>query len=235
LAGTLAQKNAEVLSGVVIGQLIRKGAPLLIVSGSAKLDMATQNAAFATAEGTLMQIASAQICEHYGIPTHSCVPTSDSHCLNQQIGIENMKSIFMNIAGGTSLIVNAGMFAGGQTAAFEQIVIDNEIVKLSRRLMAGIEVNQETLVPEAIRSVGPMGNYLMEDSTLSNLRSGEWLESEIFVRENYETWRSSGGKTIVDNAADVVERLRNRDDVALPREKHDRIQSIIEDFEKQHG
>ena len=96
-------------------------------------------------------------------------------------------------------------------------------------------MNRHTLASESIRNVGPTGNFFLEDSTLSNLRSGEWLESEILVREIYDTWRSNGGKTIVEKAAEVVERLRNKDDVALAKEKQERIEKIIEDFEQQHG
>lgn len=235
LAGTLAQKNAEALSGVVIAQLIRRGAPLLIISGGAKFDMRTQNAVFATAESSLLQVAGSQMLEHYGIPSHACVPTSDSHVLDQQMGIENMKSIFLNIACGTSLIVNAGMFAGGQTASLEQLVIDNEMVKLSRRLQQGIKISEEKLALESILRVGPMGNFFLEASTIENLRSGEWIESELFVRESHDTWRDRGGQNVVERASEVVNRLRSRDDVPLETGNQDRIQEIIDRFEAQYG
>jgi len=232
LAGTLAQKNAEALSGVVIAQLIRKGAPVLLANGAAKFDMRTQNAVFGSAEGSLLDLAGTQMLNHYGIPSHACVPTSDSHCLGQQIGIENMKSIFTNIVCHTSLIVNAGMFAGGQTAAFEQLVIDNEIVRVSRRLMQGVEVTKEKLALESVFSVGPKGNFLVEPATLVNLRSGEWIESEIFVREAYDIWRGRGGKTITERAAEVVEQLRSKKDLSLEQDKQERIRNIIDRFEK---
>ena len=234
LAGTLAQKNAEALSGVVIAQLIRKGAPVLLVNGAAKFDMRTQNAIFGSAEGSLLDLAGTQIFNYYGIPSHACVPTSDSHCLDQQIGIENMKSILTNIACGTSLIVNAGMFAGGQTAAFEQLVIDNEMVKVSRRLMQGLEVTDEKLALESVISVGPMGNFLVETSTIENLRSGEWMESEIFVRESYDIWREQGGKTMTERAVEVVEQLQSKDDLSLEQDKQEQIQNIIDRFEKRY-
>lgn len=234
LAGTLVQKNAEALSGVVIAQLIRKGAPILIINGAAKFDMRTQNAVFGSAEGSLLEIAGSQMLNYYGIPSHACVPTSDSHCLDQQMGIENMKSIFTNIACGTSLIVNAGMFAGGQTAAFEQLVIDNEIVKVSRRLMRGLAITDEKLALESILRVGPMGNYLVEPSTIENLRSGEWIESDIFVRESYDIWREQGGRMMAERASDLVEQLRNRDDISLEPGRQKRIQNIIDRFENRY-
>jgi len=145
-----------------------------------------------------------------------------------------MKSILTNIACGTSLIVNAGMFAGGQTAAFEQLVIDNEMVKVSRRLMQGLEVTDEKLALESVISVGPMGNFLVETSTIENLRSGEWMESEIFVRESYDIWREQGGKTMTERAVEVVEQLQSKDDLSLEQDKQEQIQNIIDRFEKRY-
>ena len=235
LAGALVQKNAEVLSGVVLAQIVRKGAPLLAISGTAKFDMGNANAVFSAPENNLLDIAGNQLSEFYGIPSHGCVPTSDSHILDQQIGIENMRSIQMNIASGASLLVNAGMFASGQTASFEQLVIDNEIVKIARRLQDGVKVNRETLAIEAIKRVGPKGNYLVDDSTLAHLRTSEWMESQLFVRETYDRWDQDGKKTLVDRAGELVDSLRMKEDVFLPEEQQKQIRESLADFESRYG
>jgi trimethylamine--corrinoid protein Co-methyltransferase len=235
LAGALVQKNAEVLAGVVLAQVVKEGAPLLAVNGTAKFDMRSANAVFSAAENTLLEIAGNQLSDLYGIPSHGCVPTSDSHVLDQQIGIENMRSILMNIASGASLIVNAGMFASGRTASFEQLVIDNEVAKIARRLHEGIKVDRETLAVEAIRRVGPKGNYLLDSSTVSHLRSGEWLESELFVRETYDRWEQEGRKGLVGRAAEVVDILGAKEDVPLPQEVREAMRAVIAAFESRQG
>ena len=127
------------------------------------------------------------------------------------------------------------MFASGQTASFEQLVIDNEIVKTARRLQAGVQVNRETLAIEAIKRVGPKGNYLLDESTISHLRNPEWMESRLFVRETYDRWEQDGKKALVDRAGEIVDSLRMKEDVFLPKEQQKRIRASIARFENRYG
>ncbi len=42
-----------------------------------------------------------------------------------------------NMVSGTDLLVNAGMYAAGETASYEQLVMEDEIFRVVRRLVKG--------------------------------------------------------------------------------------------------
>ena len=54
------------------------------------------------------------------------------------------------------------MLEMGMTMSYEQLLIDQEIVKMIRRVLQGIAVNKETIALDVIKKVGPAGNYLSE-------------------------------------------------------------------------
>jgi trimethylamine--corrinoid protein Co-methyltransferase len=232
LAGNLIQKNCEVLSGVVVAQLVNPGTPLLCYNGGGQFDMSSLTALLGTPEVTLIIIAGSQLARYYGLPTHACIPTSDSHELDEQLGMENALQVIAGILGGSDLMVNAGMLATGETAAFEQLVLDNELFKLARRMARGISVDLEHLCLDAFRRTGPMGNFLEDPSTLRFLRSEEWSTSPVFTREKYENWKAKGSQSVVEKAADVVESLKRREDVPLDAEQSREIAAIIRAFEQ---
>jgi trimethylamine--corrinoid protein Co-methyltransferase len=235
LSSNLVQRNCEVLSGVAIAYLVKEGTPLLNYNGGGQFDMMSITGVLGTPEVNLIAIAGTQLADYYGIPTHACVPCSDSHCMDMQLGIENMLLTLTGMASGTDLLVNAGMYATGETASFEQLVMDDEIFRIARRLVKGFEVNKETMCLDAIKSVGPEGNFLTDEMTLKNLRSGEWSGSDIFTREKYESWMRKGGKTVIEKAADKVECVNKLEDVPLESGKRKLLDEIIVDFEKRHS
>jgi len=232
LAANLVQKNCEVLSGVVIAQLANPGTPLLCYNGGGQFDMSSLTALLGTPEVTLIIIAGSQLARYYGLPTHACIPTSDSHELDEQLGMENALQVIAGVLGGSDLMVNAGMLATGETAAFEQLVLDNELFKLARRMAQGISVDLEHLCLDSFRRAGPMGNFLEDPSTLRFLRSEEWSVSPTFTREKYENWKGKGSKSAVQKAADAVEILKRREDVDLGTDKKREIAAIIRNFEQ---
>ncbi len=68
LAGTVVQHNAEVLSGLTLGQLVRPGAPMFYSSSTTTLDMRYGMAAVGSPEGAVLNAALAQMGQYYHIP-----------------------------------------------------------------------------------------------------------------------------------------------------------------------
>ncbi len=220
LAANLVQKNCEVLSGVVIALLMNRGTPLLVYNGGGQFEMRSMTAVLGTPEMTTVMMAGNQLARFYKIPTHACIPCSDSHCPDQQVGIENMMLIF------------AGMFASGETASFEQLIIDNEIIKMTRRIVKGIQVNEDTICSNTIKKIGPMGNFISDDTTLQYLLDMEWSTSRILGREKHALWEQGGRKTILERAGEVLNEMRRLEDVPLNVLKRREIERIIRGYEK---
>ncbi len=68
LAGAVVQHNAEVLSGLTLGQLIKPGAPMFYSSSTTALDMRFGTAAVGSPEGAVLNAALAQMGKYYLIP-----------------------------------------------------------------------------------------------------------------------------------------------------------------------
>ena len=137
------------------------------------------------------------------------------------------------LGGGVDLLVNAGMFASGMTVSFEQLVMDNEMVGIVRRLLAGIEVTDDSLAVESIDRIGPGGNFMMEDDTLKHLRSGEHWEKIVSNRAIYEKWRLRGQPDVVANAREHAREIIASHQVPpLPEATIKRLDDIIHAFER---
>jgi trimethylamine--corrinoid protein Co-methyltransferase len=68
LAGTVVQHNAEVLSGLALGQLLKPGAPMFYSSSTTSLDMRFGTAAVGSPEGAVLNAALARMGQYYHIP-----------------------------------------------------------------------------------------------------------------------------------------------------------------------
>jgi len=69
MAGTLVDHNAEVLSGITLGQLTRKGTPMIYGSSTTAMDLRFGVASVGSAECGMINAAVARLGNYYGLPT----------------------------------------------------------------------------------------------------------------------------------------------------------------------
>jgi trimethylamine--corrinoid protein Co-methyltransferase len=69
LAGTLVTHNAEVLSGIVLSQLVRKGAPVVYGSSTCGLDLLYTTASVGSPELAMISAAVATMARYYLLPS----------------------------------------------------------------------------------------------------------------------------------------------------------------------
>lgn len=69
MAGTLVDHNAEVLTGVVLNQLTRKGSPVIYGSSTTAMDLRFGLAVVGTPECGMINAAVARLGNYYGLPT----------------------------------------------------------------------------------------------------------------------------------------------------------------------
>ena len=233
LAGVLTVHNAEVLSGIVISQLVRKGTPVVYGSAWTTFDMRQANVVIGGPETALLRIAGAELARFYHIPSHTIGPDSDSHCLDEQNAWEKFLTLHSAFTSGVNLVVNAGMFATGLTVSFEQLVLDNEMAGIVYRFIEGVDVSPETIALEMIERVGPKGNFLEEPHTLKYLRSSEHWQPKLSNRSVYEKWMENDGKDVVEKACGISKRiLTHHQPKNLSGKVHSRLIQIIKDFEE---
>lgn len=70
LAGTLVTHNAEILSGITLSQLTRKGAPVIYGSSTTAMDLKMAAATVGTPECALISAAVARLARYYALPSY---------------------------------------------------------------------------------------------------------------------------------------------------------------------
>lgn len=206
LAGLLVQHNAEILSHLVMAQVVNAGTPVLYGSVSTIAEMRWGTAALGSVETGLISTASAQMAHFYNIPCRAVAGATDSKVMDIQAGIEREQSMTFAAMGGANYITCVGTLESSNLGAHEMPVIDNEIIGRVERAIRGIEVNDTTLALDEIKRIGPEGNYLMEAHTQQHFRTEHFLP-KVSDREQMETWEKAGRKTMIDHAAAEVEKI----------------------------
>ena len=130
---------------------------------------------------------------------------------------------------GANLIYGAGMLDSGLIFSYAQLVIDNDIFKMIRKVMQGMRVDDENLAVDIIKSVGPGGDFLMQGHTMKYMRTLPSVPN-LIDRGNRENWLASGGKGLAEKAAErAAEILANHKPVPLSDEAKSALRSVVEE------
>jgi len=231
LAGLLTVNNAECLSGLAMIQMLKPGAKVMYANSWTTTDMRTGAALVGSVETTLCRLAAAQMAKFYKAPSHTTAPNSDNHAHDEQNAAEKTLSQFCAVAAGHDLIVNCGMFATGMTCSDEQLVIDEEITAMSRRIAQGIDVTEDTIARGLIEQIGPQGeSYLTAEHTMDRLRSAEFYVPRLAVRGPRASWEVAGGKDTYALARDAAGELSECTRGTLDAARRAKLDDIVQQF-----
>lgn len=78
---------------------------------------------------------------------------------------------------------------------------------MCRRAAQGIRTGAEHSLTELVKTVGPGGNFMAEESTVAYLKNGEHLRIKHFSRNNYEGWKLNNKKTELKVAREKVDTI----------------------------
>jgi len=209
LAGSLALGDAEVLSGIVINEIIEPGRPVIYNIGFAHLlDMYSALALTGAPENCLLAAAGAELAEFYGLPSASWFGT-DSLAVDSQSGIEKMIGILTHGMGGANFVWGVGNIEATKCFSPVMAVLDNEMIGMAERFERGIDVNAETLALGVIKEVGFSGDYLSAEHTLENFKS-ENRYDVLMTRANRDRWNEAGKLTLEAKAEKTVRNILSK-------------------------
>jgi trimethylamine--corrinoid protein Co-methyltransferase len=207
LAGTLVQSNAEFLSGMVISQITRPGAPVIYGGSPTTFDMKYCTSRLGSIENMMVACASSQIAKHYRLPTHAYLGLSDSKMIDAQSGFESGLGIILGALVGINVISGPGMLIFENCQSQEKLVIDNEICGMAIRLVDGIIADRDTLALDVISKVGSGGHYLAEKHTLKWLEKEQLMPSDVIDRLTLDASKKQGAKDMITRAREIVNRI----------------------------
>jgi trimethylamine--corrinoid protein Co-methyltransferase len=151
-----------------------------------------------------------------------------------QTGHEKTLTALMAALAGTNLIYGLGMIESGVTFDFAQLVIDDEIARMVKQVVAGVRVDDETLAVDDIAAVGSFGDFLSLGATMAHMR--EQSQPRLMDRRVREEWVERGGIDMYTSAsARAREILESHRPEPLPQDVLRRIRGIVDDADRGAG
>jgi trimethylamine--corrinoid protein Co-methyltransferase len=234
LAGTLALANAEILSAITLAQLVSPGIPVMIGNWARAFDLRSETINFCGPEYALMRMAGGQMAQRYGIPLIMGGFQADSKILDLQASYEKYTGL-VSLLAGANMIVGSGMLDAASVVDPLNFVIDDEIAASYTRIKKGLEVNEETLALDIIKSVGPGPgrNFLNTAHTFKHFRKETWLDYTITERRPRSTWMKDGSKDMKQRALEKARHiLKTHQPMPLDKEIQTELDQIVREAEK---
>jgi trimethylamine--corrinoid protein Co-methyltransferase len=215
-AGEIVQASAESLSGLVLAQLVRPGAPFVYGAFATIMDMRTTVFSYGAPEMSLMVAAMAQMAQHYRLPFFGTAGCSDAKFPDAQAAAEAAFSCLSSALSGANLVHDSGWLDHGSVASPAYMVLVHEVLHMVNQYMNGIPVDDESLALELIDHVGPGSHYLQENQTLAHFRN-VWY-SDLFERSIYAQWLEQGAKRFEERLRDRTKSVMEHEPDPLPAE-----------------
>ena len=230
LAGTIVLQNAEILSGLVLTQLITPGLPVIFGNIPGTTDMRSGNLSIGAPETSIFVSANAQMAQFYCVPGRSGGNLTDAHIPDMQAGIESAMCMLTAMRSGTTFLLHScGILGSYLSMSYEKFIIDEEIIAIVKRILRPVTISDATIDFDTIKEVGAGGEFLSHPSTFEHFRD-EHFDTTLFNRLGYNEWVQQGSKDALTRAGEVVRtRLESYEKPELDPEIEKRIDNFIRD------
>ncbi len=188
----LAQAHAEAMAGIALSQLVQKGAPVVYGNFLTTMNLKSGAPTFGTPEANLSTFAIAQLCRRLGLPLRCGGHLTASKVTDGQAMQESVASMMAGIMAGSNFIFHAaGWLEGGLTMSYEKFAADLDHCGMMLRMLAGLEISDDSLAADAYLEAGPGGNYLGSSHTLDHFETANYL-SDLADTNSFEQWEDDG-------------------------------------------
>jgi trimethylamine--corrinoid protein Co-methyltransferase len=225
-AAIIAQMCAESLSGLVVHQLKRRGAPFIFGGMPSVMDMKTTIFSYGAPEFQLGNSLMAEMAHHFKLPNFGTAGTSDSQVFDGQAVLEVTSSCMMAALSGANLVHDVGLLGNATVVMPDMIVATDEIINMTRHLLSEVRTDEETLALDVIRDVGPGGEFVTHPHTLHHVRD-VWYP-DLLYRGGAKAWSSSEQLTFEQRVnARTRELIESHQPEPLPDDVVEQIEDII--------
>ncbi|MCP4142475.1 MAG: hypothetical protein GY755_19730 [Chloroflexi bacterium] len=216
--GALVVGNAELVSAIVLMQLVAPGAPVFYSLCASVMDPQTAGYIVGISEKYLCNTAGVQLAHDWGVPVLAGSFAMDSpEPATWQLGRDSVYTSLMVAMAGADLAEGLGMIKSSTLLVPEQIIFDDEIYHTHRALVDGVDTSIDGLAMDAIKNVGPGGHFLAQKHTRKYLR-------EIWIPELSHPRISQSEPP----SPDIRQRARDKFDKILAEHKPEPLEESIQ-------
>jgi trimethylamine--corrinoid protein Co-methyltransferase len=210
IAGGVVLGLAEVLTFLVLSQLIKKGSVCALGIVVLTVDMSTTQSAYGSPEHCLAESLVADIFHYLDLPMFQTGGVTESKLPDEQSAIESSMQIISNALSGGHMVHDVGFIDSAMSTSLDQVVMCDEIIGYARRIARGVEINDETLALDVINEVGPGGEFLTHKHTFTHFKKEFWTP-RLLDRSRYQNW--------IKNPKDMRQRVHQRTKEILENHK----------------
>ena len=233
LSGSIVCSNAECLAGLVLHQLVRRGAPFIYGYIFGAMDMMTTMNVYGGPELGMVHAVMADLAKFYDLPLYGTSGCTDALEIDAQAGTESAYSIMCAALSGQNLVHDNAYMGVGAIGSLAMILLVDEQIGFVKRFVEGINYDEDSLALELIDKVGHGGDYVSQKHTAKNFRK-EVYYPKYFNRKQYLAWKNDVGLTLNEKLDRAVKKIIEAEDYSYIDEKTSKVfDEIIRDRAKE--
>ena len=214
IAGAIAQQNAEILSALVLAQLVHPGLPIIYCGRLAMMEPRTGISVWGGVELGLASAGTVQVGHRYGLPVNVYGFSTNAHTLDIQDGFERGLNALIPALAGADELSGIGEMEAGVSGSFAQMVADNEFAGSIQRARKGYRADADALAVDVIAAaMDGTRNFLGQKHTMKYLKSGEVYLTRLAERNTWETWEAGDRQGLAERAQLEAERILREHEV----------------------
>jgi trimethylamine--corrinoid protein Co-methyltransferase len=225
IAGSAVVNNAEMLSGTVLVQLAHPGAKVIHGGGPTAMYMSSGAYASNSPEAILLRGIQGHMADFYGMPAWYGAGATTAKEPGAQSAYENTIAMMMAYANGADVTFGTGLLDGSRILCLENMVVDDEVLGMVKRILRGVDVSEETLAVDLIKKMGFGGNYLFDNHTRAHVR--ELWQPRLGETGTYESWKAAGAPSTIRRAQARVEEILAAEPEPFPADLGAEFDAII--------
>jgi trimethylamine--corrinoid protein Co-methyltransferase len=206
LVGAIVFHCIDVLTGLVMAQIVRPGAPVLFGGAPATFHMKAASSPMAAIEALHLDVAYVAIAKHLGLPCQAYMALTDGKFLDAQAGAETFGSALLAALAGVNSVSGPGMLDFVLTFSLPKLVFDNEVCGQALHFVREIEPLEDLPTTELVRELIAENHLITSPHTMKHWPQQLYLTDPVIDRDNRENWEKTGSKQLYQRACEGVEK-----------------------------
>lgn len=225
LPGMLVIMNAEWLAAATLAQMSRQGTAQIYNFLPVFADMRDGAYAPGAIEIGMMNSVVCQMARFYNVPAGGYLGLTNAKVSDAQSGFEKGMSPLMGALSGADFIVMGGLQDALMSFDFGQLMIDNEIAQMIKRVRSGFGFSRDSASVQEIKDTGAAGMFADNPATLERMHTATFMPA-LADRNLREKWELEGSSTIHQRGLNkALEILSTPNSKAFDKSIDDRVRA----------
>ena len=232
MPGTTLLAAAETLTLLMSAQALNPGTPVIATPLIFSMDMQSGHSRQTSVEAIKgAAVAANFIKKTFDLPVHTYGFGTDSPETDGQSQGERSMLALMAAAAGSDILGGAGQVETASTLCPLQLIIDNDLAGMVKKLRAELSVDEDSLAWDELLKIKPGGHFLDQEHTFRHCRSV--LSPLTFTRRSRESTLQDNQGKLLTKAKAVYEKIMSKEiSPVLSKEKSRDIKSLVKEAER---